>query len=167
MKTKQLLLTMSALILLATLPAVAKADPVTVTLPPSVNVQAGGSVGVIGTIANAGAPAFNIDTWNINLSSPLLTFDDTGLLGAPLVLNAGESFGPTNFFDVFADITLAPGNYVGTFTVSDTTRNLNVTETFVVTVTPGGTQNIPEPASMFLLASGVGGLLLARRRRNL
>lgn len=166
MKTKQLLLTTSALILLATLSAVAKADPVTLTLPPSVAVQAGGSVGVIGTLSNLGNPPFNIDTWSINLSNPLLSFDDTDfLMGAPPVLNSMESFGPTNFFDVFANAALAPGNYAGTFTVMDTTRNLNVTQTFVITVTPQGPA-VPEPASMILLLSGVSGLLLARRRRH-
>ena len=166
MKTKLLLLSTCALILLATLSTIARADPVVLTLPPSVLVQAGGSVGVIGTLENQGAPPFNIVSWNINLSDPLLTFDDTGFQGSPLVLNALESFGPTNFFDVFADAALAPGNYAGTFTVMDTTRNLNVTQTFVITVTPRGAE-VPEPASMILMLSGVTGLLLARRRRHL
>jgi hypothetical protein len=165
MKTKPLLLSVSALILLATLSTIARADPVVLTLPANVVVQAGGSVGVIGTLENQGAPPFNILLWSINLSNALLTFDDTGFQGSPLVLNALETFGPTNFFDVFANAALAPGNYAGTFTVMDTTRNLNVTQTFVITVTPG-TQAVPEPASMILLVSGVSGLLLARRRRE-
>jgi hypothetical protein len=165
MKTKQLLLSMCALILLTTLSTIARADPVILTLPANVVVQAGSSVGVIGTLENQGAPPFNILSWNINLSDPLLTYDDTGLLGSPAVLNALETFGPTNFFDVFADVALAPGNYLGTLTISDTTRNLDVTSTFVITVIPGGTQVVPEPTSMILLVSGVGGLLLSRRRR--
>ena len=167
MKTKQLLLSTCALILLATLSTIARADPVILTLPTSVVVQAGSSVGVIGTLENQGVPAFNISSWNINLSDPLLTYDDTGLFGSPAVLNALETFGPTNFFDVFADAALAPGNYVGTLTIMDATRNLDVTRTFLITVTPGGTQVVPEPASMFLLVSGVGGLLLSSRRRHL
>ena len=51
--------------------------------------SAGGSITVIGTIANAGAPDFNISSWSINLSDPLLTFDDTAFLASPLVLGAG------------------------------------------------------------------------------
>jgi hypothetical protein len=165
MRIKKLLFSTFALALLAIAPAVAQADPVTLTLPPSVVVAAGGSVSVIGTIANAAAPSFNISSWTINFNSTLLTFDDTGFQGSPLVLGPGASFGPTNFFDVFADISLAPGNYTGTFTVSDQVRNLNVTQTFAVIV-QGGTNVIPEPASILLLGSGLGGMYLARKRRK-
>ena len=93
MKTKQLLLSILALALLAVMPAVAQADPVTLTLPSSVNVTAGEEHTVIGTIANAGAPDFNISSWSINLSDPLLTFDDTAFLASPLVLGAGQTMG--------------------------------------------------------------------------
>ena len=165
MKTKKLLFSTFALALLAIAPAVAQADPVTLTLPNSVVVTAGGSVSVTGTIANAAAPSFNISTWTLNFTSTLLTFDDTGFQGSPLVLGPGASFGPTNFFDVFADISLAPGNYTGTFTVIDQIRGINVTRSFQVIV-QGGTQVIPEPASMLLLGSGLGGLYLARKRRK-
>jgi len=77
MKTKQLLLSILALALLAVMPAVAQADPVTLTLPGSVNVTAGGSSTVIGTITNGGAPDFNISSWSINLGNPLFTLDDS------------------------------------------------------------------------------------------
>ena len=163
MKTKQLLLSLMALALLAVMPAVAQADPVTLTLPSSVNVTAGGSITVIGTIANGGAPDFNISSWSINLSDPLLTFDDTAFLSSPLVLGAGQTYGPTSFFDVFADISLAPGTYSGTFTVFDDIRQINVTQTFGVNVSAAA---VPEPVSMLLLGSGLGGLLISRRRRK-
>jgi hypothetical protein len=163
MKTKQLILSAFAVAQLAVLPAVVKADPVTLTLPPSVSVTAGGSITVIGTIFNGGPPTFNISSWSINLSDPLLTYDDTAFFGSPLALLAGESYGPTAFFDVFADISLAPGTYLGTFTVFDDINASSVTSTFQIQVQPS---NIPEPVSLTLLGTGLGGLYLARRRKR-
>lgn len=165
MKNNKLLLVPLALVLLAVVPAAARADPITLALPSSVTLQAGGSITVIGTLSNGGAPDFNISSWTLNLSDPLLTFDDTAFFASPLVLPGGSTYGPTGFFDVFADVSLAPGAYLGTFTVSDLIRNVSVTQTFVINVDPAN-QVVPEPASMLLLGSGLGGLLLARRRRK-
>ena len=163
MKTKQLILSTLAVALLAVMPAVAQADPVTLTLPGSVSVAAGSSVTVIGTIANAGAPDFNITSWSINLSDPLLTFDDTAFLGSPQVLGAGQTYGPTAFFDVLANAALAPGTYNGTFTVFDDILGGSVTTTFQVQVEAAA---VPEPVSLVLLSSGLGGLYVARRRKR-
>jgi hypothetical protein len=163
MKTKQLLLSLMALALLAVMPAVAQADPVTLTLPSSVNVTAGSSVTIIGTISNGGAPDFNISQWSINLSNPLLTFDDTAFLSSPFVLAAGTSYGPTAFFDVFAAPGLAPGSYLGTFTVFDDVLGSSVTSTFQIQVQAAA---VPEPVSLTLLGTGLGGMFLARRRKR-
>lgn len=163
MKTKQLILSTLALALLAVMPAVAQADPVTLTLPPSVSVNVGGSVTVNGTISNGGLPDFNISSWSINLSNPLLTFDDSAFFLSPLVLTAGQTYGPTAFFDVFANASLTPGSYLGTFTVFDTVRQSSVTSTFQIQVQPGA---VPEPISLALFGSGLGGMYLARRRKR-
>ena len=164
MKIKNRLLLTAVLALLAIMPAAAQADPVTLTLQGTVTVQAGSSVTMIGTIANGGNPSFNISSWTITLGSALLTFDDTGFQGSPFVLNSGDSFGPTGFFDIFADIALAPGNYAGSFTVRDDVRLLTVTRDFRINVTGG--QTIPEPASMLLLGSGLAGVAALRRKRR-
>jgi hypothetical protein len=117
----------------------------------------------VGTIFNAGAPAFNISSWSINLSDPLLTFDDTAFFNSPFVLNGNEGYGPVAFFDIFADASLAPGTYLGTFTVFDEARQTSVTSTFQIQAQSAA---IPEPVSLTLFGSGLGGLYLARHRKR-
>jgi hypothetical protein len=174
-KVKQLLLTMSALAVLGIIPAIVKADPVTLTLDPSHTIAQGSSASYMGTIFNGPSGAVFLNSDSITIAGPAgITFDDSAFFAntnSPCGASSGCNLSypsADSFFDIFVDLTVAPGSYTGSFTVvggdNSGSNNILATQDFTIIVTAGSPTNVPEPATMFLLASGLGGAALAKRR---
>ncbi len=173
-KAKQLSLALVALAVLAITPAAAKANATLVVMNPVVTVSQGGSAPLIANITNTGLTTLTLTGITVNFTGPSgITFDDSPFFAInPFVLGPGASTGFVPFFDVLAAITVPPELYLGgSFTVQldcdppgGPCTGPPVTGDFSINVVAAGPANVPEPATMFLLASGLGGAALARRR---
>lgn len=172
MKTKvnQILIAAVALAVFALIPAAIKADPVTVVGQGTVTIAQGGSSGFNASVTNGGPPTIFLNQLGITFGGPSgITFSTAPFFAnTPASLGPGETTGLVNFFNIMVDASVGVGVYSGTFTVqggpTDSDLNELGTAPFTINVVAGGGQAVPEPASMFLLVTGLGGAALAKRR---
>jgi hypothetical protein len=176
---KKFLLLTVALAITAVIPAIAKADALTLT-PPTSNgspalLTAGGSITFGGTLTNTSLQTWFIVGTSFTLGSTDLIDDGANNFNnlAPISLAPGQSFSAADFFHIAAKaLALSGGPFQSTFTVDislsdDGSNPFEVSKDFFITIS--STQPpppVPEPTTMALLGSGLAGVAALKRRRQ-
>lgn len=140
--------------------------------PPSQAGTAPGTFLFTGTLTNPTASDVNLysDLYQFNVPAAGLSLDDSPFGSAPAALPAGMSY-TGGFFSVSVDPTTAPGTYSGTFSITDGNPldGPVASKDFFVTVVPSSSPAVPEASTTvslgLLLALGLGGIVITRRRK--
>ena len=168
---KKTALTLSTLLLAVfMLVPLASADTINVTLDnPTQTGAAGSTINFTATISavndNLGPVYLLSDTSGITGTA---TIDDTPFfLNFPFQMNGGDSINDL-LFSVLLPADIAPGSYDGYFTIVtslDPNALTGIEDTVRFTVNTGSAGPVPEPATISLFLTGIGGLAVAGRRR--
>ena len=148
----------------------------TFTLSPDTLTGApGDTLMFFGTVTNSGSTTVFVNTDNVNLTGMGLTLDDNPFfMNVPQILNAGDTSGRVELFDVAIDPTAAFSMYPGFFSVvggaTNGSQDLLATSNFTVIVAPAApppAPNVPEPGSIAIMGMGCGvlGVGFASRKR--
>jgi hypothetical protein len=161
-------MTRNLILILIAAGAAFQASAMTVTLTPdTLFVNPGGTISFSGTLDNNTASTVFINSDSVTFAIPGAVDDSPFLTFAPLFLVQSQVTGVFQFLNVTIPIGQGAGTYDGVIDVfggdSESASNLIGSGAFHVTVNSVG-PSAPEPGSILLIAGGIAGLLLRRRR---
>ena len=150
----------------------AKADPISFQLTTTqITTVSQGTVTFDGTVTNNSGGTLNASDFFFNFfdfdpSSVSQTIQDLGVATDFLIPN-GTSSGVVALFDVTLGSVPAGSSFPIDVVLQDTNSDSSATQTVTVTVPGTGTETtIPEPATLFQLATGLAATLAVRRKRK-